>query len=170
MSYVAVSSKHTMAGAKKRAFSQKDHFARQAALEDVTRSIARIERIAEQEGIRNQTAKLIETAATRLARSKGAVTSYRTIERRVCAVFKVTAAQIAGRGRNSPALVLARQAIMYWAKRLTLMSPQEIGRRMGGRDHSTVYHGIDVYPGKRAKHGRMLRRIPRVAEFKGRKR
>jgi chromosomal replication initiation ATPase DnaA len=169
MTFVA-SYRNTIAGAKRRTFDKKDHMARQAALEDVTRSLERVVRVAEKEGIGNQTAKLIEEAATRLARSKGAISSYRTVERRLCKAFRVTPAQINGRGRNSPHIVLARQAIMYWARRLTHLSPQEIGRRMGGRDHSTVYHGIDVYPVKRAMQGRTLRRIPRVAEFKGRKR
>lgn len=169
MSFVAVSSKFTAAGAKKRAFSKKDHLARQAALDDVLRSLARIERIAEQEGIWKQTAKLIEAAATRLARSKGSVTSYRVIERRICAVFRITPDHLKSQSRNAT-FVFARQAVMYWAKRLTVMSPEEIGRCMGGRDHSTIYHGIDAYPAKRAKQGRTLRIIPRVSQFGGRKR
>lgn len=170
---IAAYGRFTEAGIKKiaaRKFDRKDHLARQAALEDVKRKLATIEKIAEQENIAKQTTKLVEAAANRLARSKGSVTSYRTIEKRLCKVFRVTSADIAGRGRNSPPIVLARQAVMYWAKRLTRMSPQEIGHRMGGRDHSTIYHGIDAYPAKRAKQDRTLRRLPRLSEFKGRKR
>lgn len=35
-----------------------------------------------------------------------------------------------------------RQIAMYLAKHLTSLSYVEIGRRIGGRDHSTVVHGV----------------------------
>lgn len=39
-------------------------------------------------------------------------------------------------------IVRPRQIAMYLAKRLTLRSLPEIGRRFGGRDHTTVLHAI----------------------------
>ena len=35
-----------------------------------------------------------------------------------------------------------RQIAMYLAKQLTSRSLPEIGRRFGGRDHTTVMHGV----------------------------
>ena len=36
----------------------------------------------------------------------------------------------------------ARQIAMYLSKNLTSRSLPEIGRRFGGRDHTTVMHGV----------------------------
>jgi chromosomal replication initiator protein len=38
--------------------------------------------------------------------------------------------------------VRPRQVAMYLAKTLTLRSLPEIGRRFGGRDHTTVLHAV----------------------------
>lgn len=37
-----------------------------------------------------------------------------------------------------------RQVAMYLARQLTLRSLPEIGRLFGGRDHSTIAHGVEV--------------------------
>jgi chromosomal replication initiator protein len=39
-------------------------------------------------------------------------------------------------------VVRPRQVAMYLAKTLTLRSLPEIGRRFGGRDHTTVLHAV----------------------------
>ncbi len=39
-------------------------------------------------------------------------------------------------------MVRPRQIAMYLAKSLTLRSLPEIGRRFGGRDHTTVLHAV----------------------------
>jgi len=44
--------------------------------------------------------------------------------------------------RRSRAVVVPRQIGMYLAKKLTPRSLPEIGRRFGGRDHSTVLHAV----------------------------
>lgn len=43
--------------------------------------------------------------------------------------------------RRTTNIVRPRQIAMYLAKTLTLKSFPEIGRRFGGRDHTTVLHG-----------------------------
>ncbi len=44
--------------------------------------------------------------------------------------------------RRARSIVRPRQIGMYLAKRLTVRSLPEIGRRFGGRDHSTVLHAV----------------------------
>ena len=44
--------------------------------------------------------------------------------------------------RRTAAVVMPRQIAMYLAKLLTLRSLPEIGRRFGGRDHTTVLHAV----------------------------
>jgi chromosomal replication initiation ATPase DnaA len=44
--------------------------------------------------------------------------------------------------RRTAEVVLPRQIAMYLAKTLTMRSLPEIGRRFGGRDHTTVLHSV----------------------------
>ena len=53
--------------------------------------------------------------------------------------FDITPDEIRSSNRSRP-LVTARQMAMYLCRELTDLSLPEIGRRFGGRDHSTVLH------------------------------
>jgi chromosomal replication initiation ATPase DnaA len=86
------------------------------------------------------------------------MTPFKRIEQRACKVFKVSLVELRSARRNDR-VAFARQFIYYWATRLTPMSLGQIGRLVGGRDHTTVFHGRDVYPKKRAKMGRHLREV-----------
>jgi chromosomal replication initiator protein len=44
--------------------------------------------------------------------------------------------------RRTRAIARPRQAAMYLAKTLTTRSYPDIGRRFGGRDHTTVLHAV----------------------------
>jgi chromosomal replication initiator protein len=44
--------------------------------------------------------------------------------------------------RRTANVVRPRQVAMYLAKTMTLRSLPEIGRRFGGRDHTTVLHAV----------------------------
>ena len=56
---------------------------------------------------------------------------------------------IPDRGRRE--LVRARQVAMYLCKHLTTRSLPEIGRKFGGRDHTTVLHGVNKIEQLRAE-------------------
>lgn len=56
--------------------------------------------------------------------------------------FKVSLSELRGRGRGKD-IVLPRQVAMYILREETGSSLVEIGAFLGGRDHSTVMHGID---------------------------
>ena len=60
---------------------------------------------------------------------------------------KIPIREIMGNRRHR-ATVLARQEVMYLAKRDTNHSLPVIGRHLGGRDHTTVLHGIRAYAKK----------------------
>lgn len=84
--------------------------------------------------------------------------TFALIEKRAARLFHVNKEEIRGAGKTGM-VVLARQFIYYWCKRLTRLSSPQIGRLMGGRDHSTVLHGLMAYQVKRRRMNRVLRRV-----------
>ncbi len=63
------------------------------------------------------------------------------IQRTVCQFYRVDRTEMASK-RRARAVVRPRQVAMYLAKVLTPRSYPEIGRKFGGRDHSTVIHAV----------------------------
>lgn len=60
----------------------------------------------------------------------------------VAASYGVSLTEMAGPSRREP-LVTARQIAMYLIRTLTDLSLPKIGKQLGGRDHSTVLHGVN---------------------------
>ena len=90
------------------------------------------------------TAISIDLARDRLAETaRGARTriSIDDIQRAVCAHYKLDRMEMASK-RRARDVARPRQIAMYLAKTLTPRSYPEIGRKFGGRDHSTVIHAI----------------------------
>ena len=63
------------------------------------------------------------------------------IQRTVSAHFNIRQSEMVS-ARRARAVARPRQIAMYLAKRLTPRSLPEIGRRFGGRDHTTVIHAV----------------------------
>jgi chromosomal replication initiator protein len=63
------------------------------------------------------------------------------IQRIVARHYNVSRADLLS-SRRTQTVVRPRQVAMYLAKQLTLRSLPEIGRRFGGRDHTTVLHAV----------------------------
>lgn len=63
------------------------------------------------------------------------------IQRVVRTAYRLTKAEFVAERRTAP-VVRARQIAMYLAKTMTCRSLPEIGRRFGGRDHTTVLHAV----------------------------
>ncbi len=59
-----------------------------------------------------------------------------------CAAFYGVPVSSLLAGRRTKDIVKPRQIAMYLAKELTPRSLPDIGRRIGGRDHTTVLHGV----------------------------
>jgi hypothetical protein len=64
-----------------------------------------------------------------------------TIQRVVACYFGITTAELCSQ-RRTKNVIRPRQIAMYLAKELTLRSLPDIGRRFGGRDHTTVLHAV----------------------------
>jgi len=63
------------------------------------------------------------------------------IQRTVCQFYRIDRQEMSSK-RRARAVVRPRQVAMYLAKVLTPRSYPEIGRKFGGRDHSTVIHAV----------------------------
>jgi chromosomal replication initiator protein len=63
------------------------------------------------------------------------------ILRKVAEHYNIRLADLAG-PRRTRTIARPRQVAMYLAKQLTPRSLPEIGRRFGGRDHTTILHGV----------------------------
>ena len=63
------------------------------------------------------------------------------IQRAVCDVFKVTLTDMVSK-RRARVIARPRQVAMYLCKKQTKRSLPDIGRRFGGRDHTTVMHAV----------------------------
>jgi chromosomal replication initiator protein len=63
------------------------------------------------------------------------------IQRRVAEHYNVRLSDLIGPKRVRT-IARPRQIAMYLAKQLTPRSLPEIGRRFGGRDHTTIMHGV----------------------------
>jgi chromosomal replication initiator protein len=58
------------------------------------------------------------------------------------AYYTLSTDEVLGRGRRRE-VAMARQVAMYLTRELTSMSLPQIGQAFGGRDHTTVLHGVE---------------------------
>jgi len=63
------------------------------------------------------------------------------IQKHICHKFKIKPSQLKSKN-NSPKIAFPRQIAMYLAKELTHSSLPEIGKKFGGKHHTTVIHSI----------------------------
>ena len=80
------------------------------------------------------------------------------IQKLVATHYSVSRADILS-SRRTATVVRPRQIAMYLAKVLTLRSLPEIGRRFGGRDHTTVLHAVRKIEGLAGKDGTLSEEI-----------
>src|SRR5690606_26440704 len=76
-----------------------------------------------------------------LLRSNDRKITIEEIQRRVAEYYNVRLADMLS-ARRARAVARPRQVAMYLAKQLTSRSLPEIGRKFGGRDHTTVIHAV----------------------------
>ena len=68
-----------------------------------------------------------------------------------------------GRRRTKP-IALARQVAMYLLIYELEMSPTQVGRMLGGRDHATVIHGAGKINGEIHEDGRVRQDVLTIKE------
>lgn len=98
---------------------------------------------------------LIETILGK-PKEKSSIIHPDTIIDTVCAFYNVRATQVRGAKRDA-LLVRPRHMCMYLLKKETRLTLVEIGNLLGGRDHTTIMHGVD-------KMRELLLTTPRVSE------
>ncbi len=76
------------------------------------------------------------------------------IQRTVCQFYRIDRSEMSSK-RRARAVVRPRQVAMYLAKVLTPRSYPEIGRKFGGRDHSTVIHAVRLIEDLRKRDSEM---------------
>lgn len=72
------------------------------------------------------------------------------IQKAVCEEFRVTLTDMTSK-RRARVIARPRQVAMYLSKKLTKRSLPDIGRRFGGRDHTTVMHAVKRIDSLRAE-------------------
>jgi hypothetical protein len=72
------------------------------------------------------------------------------VMRRACLLFGVTPEELRSDTRHTD-LTIPRFFYAHWAKRMAGMSYPEIGRKLGGRDHTTAMNADRKWPAKRDK-------------------
>ena len=73
--------------------------------------------------------------------STARIVTVEKIQKLVCHKYKIKLAQIKSKN-NSPKFSFPRQIAMYLAKKLTDTSMPEIGKKFGGKHHTTVLHSL----------------------------
>lgn len=84
-----------------------------------------------------------------------ALATFDKVMRRISKATGIHPRDILGPSRARD-VAFARQAVMYWARRLAWLSLPQIARQVG-RDHTTVLHGKSAYVRRRKQMGRTLR-------------
>lgn len=85
-------------------------------------------------------------------------TSMAAIAKEVCQKHGITKLEFMSK-RRRPVFNMARQEFMYRARNETLYSFPQIARFLGGRDHTTVMHGVRA-------HEKRLRQASFIERFK----
>lgn len=90
---------------------------------------------------REITLEMTQECLSDILRSSDRMVSIDDIQRKVAEHFNVRLSDLIGQKRVRT-VARPRQVAMYLSKEMTSRSLPEIGRRFGGRDHTTIMHGI----------------------------
>lgn len=90
---------------------------------------------------REITLDLVQDSLADILRASDRKVSIDEIQRKVAEHYNVKLAELIGPKRHRT-IARPRQVAMYLCKVLTTRSLPEIGRKFGGRDHTTILHGV----------------------------
>ena len=92
------------------------------------------------------------------------VVTVEKIQKIVCHHFKIKLSQIKSKN-NSPKVSFPRQVAMYLSKKLTKSSLPEIGKKFGGKHHTTVIHSIRKIEKIRSKNPEFNKEIDKLISY-----
>ena len=110
---------------------------------------------------RAMTPELAEDCLSDVLRAAGRRLDLDEIQARVAEHYGLTMTELLG-PKRARAVARPRQVAMYLAKTLTERSLPEIGRGFGGRDHTTVLHGVRRIEALRASDERLARDLDQL--------
>lgn len=84
---------------------------------------------------------ITKEALKSLLESTSSVVNVEKIQKLVCHQFKIKLSQLKSKN-NSPKVAFPRQIAMYLCKELAKVSLPEIGKKFGGKHHTTVLHSV----------------------------
>lgn len=84
----------------------------------------------------------------------------------VCEQELVAMSDVMSRRRTAP-VVEAKHIIAYLARKMTVLSLPEIGRRMGGRDHTCIINGVRNITERRSDSYRLDAKLRRYEAILG---
>lgn len=84
---------------------------------------------------------LAERCVARIVNLSEGDIRFSDILKTVCRQFKVKSRDVIGKSRKAD-IVAVRQMAMYLAQKYTQLNQSQIGQELGGRDHTTILHGI----------------------------
>jgi len=90
---------------------------------------------------REVTLDLAQDCLADILRSSDRKVTVEEIQRKVAEHYNIRLSDMIGPKRLRM-IARPRQIAMYLAKQMTTRSLPEIGRRFGGRDHTTIMHGV----------------------------
>jgi len=102
--------------------------------------------------------EITKEALKSLLDSMASVVTVEKIQKLVCHHFKIKPAQLKSKN-NSPKVAFPRQVAMYLCKDLGKMSLPEIGKKFGGKHHTTVLHSVRKIENLRRKNSEFNKEI-----------
>ena len=107
---------------------------------------------------------LAKEALQSLLDSTAQIITVEKIQKIVCHEFKIKPSQLKSKN-NSPKIAFPRQIAMYLSKELTKSSLPEIGKKFGGKHHTTVIHSIKKIEKLRKQNPEFNRDINRLISY-----
>lgn len=104
---------------------------------------------------------LAKEALKSLFDSASHIVTVEKIQKFICQKFKIKLSQLKSKN-NSPRIAFPRQIAMHLSKELTKTSLPEIGKKFGGKHHTTVIHSIRKIEKMRAEDHEFNREINKI--------
>lgn len=107
---------------------------------------------------------LAKDALQSLLDSAAQIINVEKIQKIVCHEFKIKPSQLKSKN-NSPKIAFPRQIAMYLSKELTKSSLPEIGKKFGGKHHTTVIHSVKKIEKMRKQNPEFNRNINKLISY-----